>query len=458
MPEWPLSPLRLFQALVANGVGREVYPDRREAAVAALRALERSAPPEIIAPAATEVTPLRAFVPDNTGDRVAKAWSAGRKADLAEFRTEKDVRPLRLDGEAVQYVFRDARELQPHVGTIRRLARSLTHLGWGIDMVAGDAELSGSAVEGERWIPGRPGGTTLRLPIEGTFDDLERKHAQFLQRLESGTFRPVAPLHVFETKPYARATDPLGKRYVAFRLLEPATDEGLWLDPMRRSRDVAAWTRHTVAEICKHWPFGPSESIVHGHVAEADGSRSLGPRFSYLPLPTLNPRLGRVEGIRRVLVCAPHELARELEWVGKYLGGELLRWHEHVMAVLEPLPGSDWVLRQYVARSDLWATVTPVVLPGHDDRSPTKAESLLRKAFRHAGFEDEVIDEIVELEWRKSGFIPGTEHANRYVLPDKVQGPTFHVRVRFKNPVAGPLSVGSGRHRGLGVFVAKPAQ
>lgn len=456
MPEWPPSPLRLFQALVASGVGREVFGERRAAAIEALRALERTPAPEIVAPRVSgDVAPVRMFVPDNVGDRVAKAWSAGREADLSGYRTEKDVRPLRLAGEAVHYVFRDVPGLAAHATTIQRVARSVTHLGWGIDMVVGDAQPNADPVDGERWMPGRDGGTRLRLPVEGTFDALARKHAQFLERLDRGSFRPVSPLAVYGTESYARVTDPVRRPFLAYRLLEPHAGDGLWFDPARRSRDVAAWTRHAVGEISKQWPFGSTAGVVHGHAQHQLDSRP-GPRFSYLPLPTINARLDRVEGIRRVLVSGPPELRAHLTWLGTHLGGELLLWRGQPVAMLEPLPSDDWVLQRYLTRSALWATVTPVVLPGHDDGSPSKAHALLRKAFLHAGFPQEVVNSIEELEWRRSGFIAGTEHASRYHLPDKVNGPTFHVRVRFGTPVVGPIAVGSGRHRGLGLFASRP--
>src|SRR5579859_1711384 len=92
-PEWPPSPLRLFQALVASSLGREPDARRREESAETLRWLERQRAPEIIAASALPCAPYRLFVPDNIGDKVAK-------------RTEKDSRPLRLRGDAVHYVFR----------------------------------------------------------------------------------------------------------------------------------------------------------------------------------------------------------------------------------------------------------------------------------------------------------------------------------------------------------------
>ncbi len=457
MPEWPPSPLRLFQALVASSVGRAVDAERRARSVEALRWLERQAAPEIVAPPAVLVgAPYRLFVPDNIGDKVARGWSAGRDANLADYRTEKDVRPMRLEGEAVHYVFQGVEGLDAHLGTLRTAARSITHVGWGIDMVAGDASDVTAVIEGERWIPGRHGGSVLRRPVAGTFDALEHKHAQFLRRFDGGTFRPVSPLSAFATESYARATDVAPRPIAAFRLLEPITSDRLSLDPPRRSRDVAAWTRHAVAEVCEGWPFGSTRTLVHGHVqepnAESDGLPRA--RFSLLPLPTINPR-GRVEGIARVMVVAPPGYDEQLRWVRAHLAGHDLTWEGEVVAFLDPLPHGDWVLRQYTAMSDRWSTVTPVVLPGHDDGSPQKAEHLLRKAFLQAGFEPEVVDSVQELEWRNVGFRAGLDLASRYLRPDKVRGPMFHVRVRFARPLVGPMAIGSGRHRGMGVFAVE---
>jgi CRISPR-associated protein Csb2 len=471
LPEWPPSPLRLFQAMVASAIGRQHDPDARARAVAALQWLERQPPPEIIASRVAETTePYRLYVPDNTGDRVAKAWSAGREADLSGYRTEKDVRALRLEDDVVHYLFRGGDEAA-HLPVLQAAARSMTHLGWGIDLVVGDAqEAASDALEGEfreRWLPGKHGGSELRCAVIGTLAALEHKHAQFLQRVGDGGLRPVSPLTTFAVLPYARASDPLPRPFAAFRMLSPDTGDLLMFDPVRRSRDVAAWARHGVAEVCDGWPFGATESLVHGHGTDGAEPRA---RFSFLPLPTITP--WRAEGIARVMVAASPGLDREMEWVRARLAGHELTWNGRPVAVLEPLSGGatsptssgarrgvagDSVLGHYVARSEQWSTVTPVVLPGHHDQSARKAERLLRRAFLQAGFEPDVVDAIRELDWHAVGFRPGVELATRYLRPDKVHGPLFHVRVLFANPQVGPIAIGSGRHRGLGVFAAERA-
>jgi CRISPR-associated protein Csb2 len=125
-----------------------------------------------------------------------------------------------------------------------------------------------------------------------------------------------------------------------------------------------------------------------------------------------------------------------------------------VKGLLNILPTSDWVLRQYTGTARDWSTVTPVVWPGHDDKDAKKAGEMLRKAFVQAGLPPELVAGIGgdDLDWRPVGFRAGLDLAYRYAVPDKLRGRLSHVRVRFPQPVRGPLAVGAGRYRGFGLF------
>src|SRR5207245_2953628 len=108
--------------------------------VPALHWLERQESPTIIA--ATGVRSdmkYRLYVPDNVADKVARSWVGGREGSIADYRTEKDVRPMHLKGEAVHYLFPLTEGVCPHFDVLAGAARSITHLGWGVDMVAADA-------------------------------------------------------------------------------------------------------------------------------------------------------------------------------------------------------------------------------------------------------------------------------------------------------------------------------
>src|SRR4051812_49389371 len=76
-PEWPPSPLRMFQALVAAAAAK--WGDRRRLGHAgpAFRWLERLPAPIIVASAGSTGAPYRLSVPNNAMDVVASAWSRG---------------------------------------------------------------------------------------------------------------------------------------------------------------------------------------------------------------------------------------------------------------------------------------------------------------------------------------------------------------------------------------------
>ena len=69
-------------------------------------------------------------------------------------------------------------------------------------------------------------------------------------------------------------------------------------------------------------------------------------------------------------------------------------WGDNVAGLLNALSDSDWVLGQYTGAARVWSTVTPVVLPGYDDRDAETAERLLRRAFHHAGFSERVVSTL----------------------------------------------------------------
>ncbi len=467
MPEWPPSPLRLFQAMVAGGVGRSPDASARERTAAALRWLESFPSPEIYVPdvernpdGSRRISVHRSYVPDNIGDKVARSWSSGREASLADYRTEKDVRALSLGGDLVCFRYLVGPDVEMHLSAIVAAMRSITHLGWGVDLVIGDARLTSGAERpaGERWTASAFGECSLRCPTAGTLEALQQRHGAFLSRLAQDVFVPVPPLGAFLRRRYGRAAVAPERPFACFRLTQPVTGDRCSFDPVRRARDVAAWLRHRVGELSATWPFGAAVSLVHGHGDKQEtGSRA---RISYVPMPTIVPggggRAARVGDLARVMLTAPPEHGAEILWLQEVLNGEELDWEQRPVAALDVLPDDDWVLRRYLPRdgATTWTTVTPVVLPGHHDRSERKTERLVRKALVHTGLAAEAVAEIVSIDWGTSGFLPGLRDARAYLAPDKVSGPQLHVRIQFRRPIKGPLTAGSGRHRGVGTFVA----
>ena len=468
-PEWPPSPLRMYQALVAAAAARWNERSCLEYAVPALRWLVECVQPKIVAAVGTpSELPTQFYVPDNTADLLVPQWKKG-EVNTTPKRTDKVVLPTHLHGDSLHYLYPLPPEGCPHLEVLKAAARSITHLGWGIDMVAADADIiddeQAAKLPGEVWRPAADGsGTALRVPKPGTLDDLMRKHKDFLNRLSGDGFRPVPPLSCFKVVNYRRATETAGKSWCAFSILKPDASGNRAFDTARRASHVAAWVRHATGEVCETWP--DVASFVHGHPVDNDKTQIKGEqadqRFQFLPLPTIEHRgeLGlKVGSIRRVLIAAPSGCQEKIDFIRRRLPGQELVWDGKPIGLLNILPTNDWVLKQYTGSSTTWSTVTPVIWPGYDDRDAVKAEKLLRKAFVDAGISKELVAGIgpEDLEWRQVAFRAGPDLAKNYARPDKLTGSMYHVRVRFAHKVKGPLAIGAGRYRGFGLFAADPS-
>ena len=524
--EWPPSPLRLFQALT-NAAARLDGSGISAQKAAALRWLEAlKQPPEILAVATTPTIGYKLYVPDNVADLVAEKWSAGKyfdsknhPIDISGYRTEKSVRPLRLSGDAaVHYIWPlDDAELTQHRDTLVTMARSITHLGWGVDLVVADAAIEPSIdIENlrtnnaaERWLPVETsGGSSLRVPLPGSLDALEIRHAAFLGRLPTAAdgsqfFRPVPPLTNFRVVTYRRETELAQPPFAVFALRRPDDYGFATFDPQWRRLHLTGMLRHTASQpdfaSALGWGKSKVDAFVLGHDKRDPNNESPtanAPRLVFVPLPSMEwrgeDRGNTVGAIRRVLVTVSgHIEPTEFRRIVRALEGREIidEKTQQPAAFLRRQSDNDQAITGYFADSSVWTTVTPVVLPGHDDprklrrrlrdiASPPTAtekeqiirkleariERLLRKALIDSGLPSSLVANA-ELQWRESGFIPGADLASRYSVPDQCRRfRRLHIRVvwRERSPegtlrpkkLNGSFCIGSGRFSGLGLFVS----
>ena len=512
-PEWPPSPLRVFQSLVAASAARWNERENIEHAAAALRWIEQQSPPLIIAAhGEPALVKYRLYVPDNVGDKVAASWSRGRDATIADYRTEKEVRPIHLarDGDAVHYLWPLAdpgSEFANYRAVLLAAARSITHVGWGADMVAACAtvisEEDADKLKGERWRPASDAeGKGLRVPIKGTLDDLVARHHAFLNRIRPDGFHPVPPLSTFDVVGYSRSTDPPQRPFAAFSLLKPDASGFRPFGAVQHTVTVAAMMRHAAGSDAVAnalgWPPEKVARFVLGH-GEAHGEPHIpvaGPRLAFIPLPSIEPRgSGRAEvvgSVRRALLTVFGGDANEdiLRLARLLSGAELIAEGQvSPVAWLSQIknPYSDRVLPRYIDRSSTWATVTPVILPGYDDprrlrrrlfankgqglghsdeigqkhmleKLDSRIDFLLRKAIRQAGYSQDLA-QAAGIEWRGVGFWPGTDLGVRYNYPEKLRRfRRLHARITWRDAsgrslmMPGPICLGGGRFHGLGLF------
>ena len=211
-PEWPPSPLRLFQSLVAAAasVPRHELGGLRTASPA-LRWLETQEPPAIIAPPGRPGEKYRTYVPDNVGDLLAGRWTRGDDGIIK--RSEKDVPAHTSPGGRYRRALRMAPVRRSmgwkKPGRLGRLAggdflrRRHPSRTWGGVLIWWRLMRRWFRRKNSARCPdegGVPRGAVvtdtsfLRVPVVGTLADLERRHAAFLARTARGRFDPVPPI------------------------------------------------------------------------------------------------------------------------------------------------------------------------------------------------------------------------------------------------------------------------
>ena len=351
-------------------------------------------------------------------------------------------------------------------------ARRLFALGWGVDLAVANVrpvnEGEAAQLSGEHWFPDAlNAANSLRTPSIGTLDALGRRHSAFLARISKLGFTPVPPLTEFGIKAYRRADE---IRSIPYAIFELRNDDGSFFQyPQRKLIHIAGMVRHLAIEAMDPKKGGaPPRGIpnaaewvdryVAGHARDYQGEHR---QFSYLPLPSIgHPHAD--QAVRRVMVVAPLGDDRLLEYLALRLAGQQLKPTKRTQ--LESPPTlirvyHDKVAACYTTPTNTWASVTPVILPGHDDHKPAKTRKLIEKALRQSG-----VEQPCTFEWRAVSWWPkslSAYHRDRkgkvtgYRRPDHLRRKTaIHLTLRFDNGlnVSGPRVIGAGRHCGLGVF------
>ncbi len=173
------------------------------------------------------------------------------------------------------------------------------------------------------------------------------------------------------------------------------------------------------------------------------------PYSRYLPLPTI-PRNGRDGRIRRVLIAEPFAGGGgRAQAVARRLAGAALSAESKVegggsrpMADLRAISNAeaDKLLRtRYLQEARVWGSVTPLVLPGRDDRSARKAHGLVLKALAQAGY----TTPVTEVDLQPDPVFPGAEPARAYRAPAYLRDfPRTHALIVFAEPVGGAARPG----------------
>jgi CRISPR-associated protein Csb2 len=312
--------------------------------------------------------------------------------------------------------------------------------------------------------------------------------------LINSDWTPVPPYSATGQVRYRRDSDPAPHPNAVFKLVDENDDTVAYSHS--KLVHIAGMVKHLAIERMKRYP--PPRSELRGRSAEQwvehyvaghqslEGKAANAPhtQFSYIPLQSIgNPNTD--PGIRRVMIVAPLGDDAWLEHLARRLDGQSLK----------PLPNTtlppgtrleriddhrkDGVRDGYLRASVTWASVTPVILPGHDDHKPNKTRSLICKALQQSG-----VEQPCEFEWsafsqfrkmlpahkyRKDPNDPSKKILINYVRPNHLLDlSAVHLTIRFGQrenpnaeksrrvpatiPIPGPLAIGAGRHCGFGLM------
>jgi CRISPR-associated protein Csb2 len=417
--EWPPSPRRLYCALVATAY--RMQRPLSDAVRRALLMLERLDPPTIVAAPVAGQSCLQLYVPMNSRKREPQ-------------RQKKTIMQQVLGaGAMVHFVWCLPPGVEAEARVLCEVAGEMEYLGTSCDHVAAGGRLVDDveAFEGDWWVPAA--GSDSRAPAPGLLEELDRRHARMVsERRITGT-----PIISTGRRVSYRRRGQEGRRAYAFALDDLAGGR-VAIDP-REAILVAAWARHAAIECA------PLVDMDAGYVSGHGDDRNR--RISYLPLPTIAPK-GREGRIRRVLLAEPTGLARGRRLSQAMAGAYLTRLGElEPVAALSPTTAErDAVVARYVSASRTWATVTPVVMPGHYRQ---RGRERVRVALERAG----IGTPVRQIELRRAPAFPGAMSAEEYGVPQYLRGShRAHAIIEFAEPATGPLAIGSGCHVGLGLM------
>lgn len=492
--EWPPSPARLFQALVAGTARGEKLSGH---AVEALEWLEALDSPVIVSPSSYLGQGLNNFVPNNDRDVVEAMRLRGsfesdadyQKA-IAKQRTGKNIRP-HLFNAAVPltfaWTFDDGEDAERHARTICEIADDLYQLGRGVDMAWASSEIVTDEAEVEaqlraqgavRWSPNKGGeGKTLSCPHRGSLASLIRRFEATRTRFEIvSQGRKISQL--FRQAPKPNFKPVLYNSPSAFLLFDIRQGDAFAARPLDLIVTITEEIRDLAAERLKTSSWRREdpkrdaciEKIFVGRDAvEADKVRRIG----ITPLPSIGHAQAE-RSIRRVLVTVPPDCPIGTDDVAWAFSGLAIESDKETGEIIELVQASDRTMLKHYGVEDaaparVWRTVTPAALPeraarrridprrmreeakdgAERARENATAESAVQQALHHAGIDTSAQAIRVQREpfegkgRRAEAFAKGARFAKERL---------WHVEVAFAQAIRGPLLIGDGRYMGLGLM------
>jgi CRISPR-associated protein Csb2 len=212
---------------------------------------------------------------------------------------------------------------------------------------------------------------------------------------------------------------------------------------LTKALEVAGLLRHATLAAAQNsqqkFPGG-LEQFVAGHIRDREATV---PRFGH---QYTDP------GIRRAIIAEPiGGDGSFVQWVRDSLDGYVLQNNGQKIAQLV-LTREDTVFEQYEYPSNTFITMTPVILAkGYKPRRHRKAiADALQQAIQEAGIPLQL---IYTFEFDDIPYTSRSIPAKEFRVPEEYRHrERVHVRLTFKRIIPGPIVIGSGRFRGMGLF------
>jgi CRISPR-associated protein Csb2 len=303
---------------------------------------------------------------------------------------------------------------------------------------------------------------------------------------------------IFDRVLYTSTERPMGRPSIFFRLLNDESEPTRYPQPLLAH--IAAVVRHAAIECMKKDGSNAPRWIDEAKRAEwverfvrglNKPARNDHQQISYVPLPSIGHDHSDAM-IRNVMLIAPIGCDRELEYVATRLSDLPLEFKDEkkngqddgepcdpnmpsCVALPRSLqrfnpPQGKFIDKCYLGRSKVWQSVTPVILDEHIDKKTRETKDghkikyrdeedfhrLIILALQRAG-----IETPCKFTWQTPPFYKNCVSAHRYdrnkrpnfVPPKRLDGKTaVHLRLIFEHEVPGPITLGAGRHCGLGIF------
>lgn len=470
--EWPPSPLRLFQALIAGshrGVYRFTHQEMRDQA---LKWLESLPPPIIEAPPDRKVrsTNVTNYVPSNDNN-IIHTRSATKSMDAILIRQD--------DFLIYRWSFSESEENKNYASVICAIASLVTHLGQHEDVISLEGKIqeqneifqSKTPEKGLLYQPNEGDSGKWKSPKIGALKAYQMRYIG-IQKGES-PFDYSIPLRQVNYK-IANTLYLTNSPKALFKICNLEDNRSAKpFDPCKL-REPAAMARNAMIEWLKknslfrrYYGLQMTSQLICGHESETSELPYNGPHIAFVPIPSIDDEDNADGWIRRILVvgfgCETGQAREMFEDVVSNLNGQLL-FNQHRNKsrgrLVEIINQKDSILRFFV-REDfvrenkkesykVWRTFTPIILTGLTRKGRTPNQ-LIAKAFKQIGIPEEDIESIAVF---RGPILPKTRHTKDYLVSGYLnQTPRYHAEVVFKRPViGGPLVVGRGRYCGFGLM------